>query len=240
MLLAKAGDDVECNVIEVDDPRVSLALRLRRHEHDATVLEIDVAGFHRDGFLRTAAGLPEKPKELLEVGPGILEHRVELGGAQDHFPALLRRSASARDGTRGEIPLADEPAEARSDGLHGAGLRRVRPIGLVEPRRDVLRLQLSRRQRPDGIAERLEVVQIDLVRPGRPVLLAPVEERVDQGRRRFRRNDRLIDGDAAELVPAFVGGVLIRLALDELHLTAFAALAAVEVPPAVELTKPRS
>jgi hypothetical protein len=62
----QAGHDLQRRAVQVDDTRVTLALRLVLRDDDSLVIQLNVPGFDVPGLLRPAARMPEEQEEVAE------------------------------------------------------------------------------------------------------------------------------------------------------------------------------
>ena len=173
--------DLERRVGQVDDPVGLLALGLVGGEDPAPAVEVDVAGLDGENLLGPAAGLPADDQQVPErlvldsaEDPGVLP------GRDDHVPPAGPGLLDVADGAGLDQPHLRRPVERPLDGRDRAPLAAA-PAGLgVDPLLDVDRLQsLDGKVAGYRAGERLEVVAVPVVGPRGAVLLAPVEERIE-------------------------------------------------------------
>ena len=239
MLPAQLRNDPKGLVVEINNPWVLLSLRLRRWEDNPPLIELTVLRLYCDCLLWPTTRPPQKLEERLKVLPRVFENVVELVVGQNDFSSGLTRTSRRGDRIKPNVPLIGKPSERCSYRLNGTGLRRIRPVLRIQPRRQLLGLQIAYRQANSNEPPKgRQVVVVDEVGGLRTVLLAPVQKRIQHADDRLTR-DYHFSGSADQLFELVFRCTLLFFPFDKTDLFTLAVYGLMRIPPAVKGTKPR-
>ena len=204
---------------------VGLPLGLRKHP--TTVLQLHVPRFHSQRLLRSAARFPRNDQQIPKCGIGYGgQNPFEIRRRDDEVAFSSARLLEMGDRTTANQSLLDRPLHRPLHRSTGIAPRPVRPLLVIaDPLRHMERLELPDqeivRERSNKV---LESRAVPLVGSCRDVLVAPVQELIDDGHH-GARGKRLLLRLGHQAVVATVGRLFVGTQI---------------VPFAVELDAPDS